>query len=47
MFIIDVVDLSTKNKMLRRELIFLQKSKIQTVGKRKKTSRFKFETGKN
>ena len=35
-FIISVIDLSTKNKMLRRGFVFLQKSKIQTVGKRKK-----------
>ena len=32
MFIIYVIDLSTKNKMQRRGFIFLQKSKIQTVG---------------
>ena len=36
MFIIYVIDLSTKHKMLRQGLIFLQKSKIQTVRKRKK-----------
>ena len=37
MFIIYVVDLSTKNKMWRRGLKFLQKLKMQMVGKRKKT----------
>ena len=31
MFIIYVVDLSTKSKMQRRGFIFLQKSKIKTV----------------
>ena len=36
MFIIYVIDLPTKYKMLRRGFTFLQKSKIQTVGKRKK-----------
>ena len=36
MFIIYVIDLSTKHKMLRQGLIFLQKSKIQMVRKRKK-----------
>ena len=36
-FIISVIDLSTKNKMLRRGFVILQKSKIQTVGKKKKT----------
>ena len=36
MFIIYVIDLSTKNKMQRRGFIFLQISNIQTVGKRKK-----------
>ena len=35
MFIIYVTDLSTKNKMLTRGFIFLQKSEIQTVGNRK------------
>ena len=32
-----LIDLSTENKMQRRGLIFLQISKIYTVGKRKKT----------
>ena len=36
MFIIYVIDLSTKNKMERRGFIFLQKSNIKTVGNRKK-----------
>ena len=36
MFIIYVIDLSTKNKMQRRGFIFLQKSKIKTFGNRKK-----------
>ena len=36
MFIIYVVDLSTKNKMWRRGLKFLQKLKMQMVVKRKK-----------
>ena len=36
MFVIYVTDLSTKNKMLRRGFISLQKPKIQAVGKRKK-----------
>ena len=36
MFIIYVIDLSTKNKLKRRGFIVLQKSKMQTVGKRKK-----------
>ena len=31
-----VIDLSTTNKMQRRGLIFLQKSKIKTLGSRKK-----------
>ena len=35
MFIIYVIDLSTKNKVQRRGFIFLQKSKIMTVGNRK------------
>ena len=36
MFIIYVIDLSTKNKMQRRGFTFLQKLKIQTFGKREK-----------
>ena len=36
MFIIYITDLSTKKKMQRRGFIFLQKSKIQTVGNGKK-----------
>ena len=36
MFIIYVIDLSTKNKMQTQGFIFLQKSKINTVGNRKK-----------
>ena len=35
-FIIYVIDLSTKNRIKRRGFIFLQKSKIKTLGKRKK-----------
>ena len=35
-FIIYVIGFSTKNKIKRRGLMFLQKSKIQTVGNRKK-----------
>ena len=42
-FIISVIDLSTKNKMLRRGFVFLQKSKIQTVGKKKKLSVISFQ----
>ena len=36
MFIIYIIDLSTKTKVLRQGLIFLQKSKIQTIGNGKK-----------
>ena len=36
MFIIYVIDSSTKNKMYKQGFIFLQKSKIQTVGNRRK-----------
>ena len=35
MFIIYVIDFSTKNKMYRQGFIFLQKPKILTVGNRK------------
>ena len=36
MFINYIIDLSTKTKVLRQGLIFLQKSKIQTIGNGKK-----------
>ena len=36
MFIIYVIDLSTKDKNVKRGFIFLQKLKMQTIGNRKK-----------
>ena len=47
MFIIYVTDLSTKNKLLRGGFPFLQKPKIQAVGKRKKIIFFSNSTAEN